>query len=65
MTIQTPVPEDDPLIIAWKAYKESDAFAHAKSWATNVAWIQQHPDNADGQLWSAFEHGWRLRGKSP
>jgi hypothetical protein len=59
MTVQTPVPENDPLMIAWKAYKQSDSYGNTKSWATNIDWIKQHPDNVDGQLWSAFEHGWR------
>lgn len=44
------IPEDHPLALAWRAFKESDDFANAKRWAV----IEQH---TDGALWHCFLKG--------
>jgi hypothetical protein len=57
------VAADDPLMIAWEAYKRTAAFANTKKWATDIEWIKQSSDNVDGQLWAAFDAGWRAAQK--
>ena len=44
------VPADHPLMIAWKAYKESPDYANTKKWAT-------HEEHTEGSLWAAFMAG--------
>ena len=34
MTVGCPVAEDDPLMVAWKAYKQTEDYANSYSWAT-------------------------------
>ena len=46
------VPDDDPLMIAWKAYKATQRFANTKRWAAD-------PSYTDGSLWAAFAEGYR------
>lgn len=45
-----PVPEDHPLMVAWKAYKESPDYANTKKWA-------MHEEHTEGSLWAAFMAG--------
>ena len=33
----TPVAQDDPLMIAWKAYQETDDYKNSKYWALRLA----------------------------
>lgn len=46
-----PLRADDPRMIAWNAYRESDDFQNTKRWATQ-------PDHTEGSLWAAFLRGW-------
>ena len=46
------VPEDHPLMLAWKAYQKTNDYRNTHEWAK----IEQH---TDGSLWAAFEQGWR------
>jgi hypothetical protein len=48
--LNTPYPPDDPVMVAWKAYKASEEFANTRRWATN-------PEHTDGSLWAAFRAG--------
>jgi hypothetical protein len=34
---QTPCPADHPMMLAWEAYKETEAFKNSKHWAMTVA----------------------------
>jgi len=52
MPIETQVPDDDPLMIAWTAYKHSNEFVNSRKWAL----FEQH---VDGSMWAAFEAGFR------
>lgn len=47
-----PVPADNPLMFAWKAYKASAEYANTRKWAG-------HDEHVDGSLWAAFEQGYR------
>lgn len=47
-----PLPDDDPLMIAWKAYKETDEYKNIRNWAS-------HPSHVDGSLWASFVQGYR------
>lgn len=51
--VASPVPADHPLMIAWTAYKETDAYKNSLGWA-------RHPsgDFAEGSMWAAFERGY-------
>ena len=53
---------NDPLMKAWETYKLTPHFANTRKWATDIDWLKQDASNADGQLWAAFEAGWRSRG---
>lgn len=47
-----PVRDDEPLMIAWKKYKETDEFKNSEKWAQYVT----HP-HIGGSLWAVFEAG--------
>ena len=51
----TPVAEDDPLMIAWRAYTATEQYANNLKWATNPI----VPAHVEGALWGAFEAGFR------
>ena len=51
MTAQAPVPEDHPMMIAWKSYKLSWEYSNTRKWALQ-------DEHVDGSLWSAFAQGW-------
>ena len=52
MSTLTPCPQDDPLMIAWNSYKQSDKYANTKKWATD-------PNHTEGSLWAVFEAGYK------
>ena len=56
MTTETPVPETDPLMIAWQAYKATGEYANTRQWAA-------HETHVDGSLWTAFVAGWSVAKK--
>jgi hypothetical protein len=49
MSCSTPAPKDSPLILAWEAFKLTEAYANALRWLAE--------GNYDGELWCAFERG--------
>lgn len=51
MGAMTPVPNDDPLMVAWNEYKASEEYRNTKKWAA----FEEH---VDGSLWAAFLAGW-------
>lgn len=54
MSIQSQVPADHPMMVAWEAYKASDEYSNTKRWAAHV-------EHVDGSLWAAFVMGWNRR----
>lgn len=63
------VPDDDPLMIAWKAWKGSEDGRNAAKWgsAISVSIVDNqstisHP-HLDGALWGAFMAGFRASGE--
>lgn len=44
MPVETPVPDNDPLMIAWEAYKRTEEFANSKRWAMRIAPFVQASD---------------------
>jgi len=47
----SPVPEDDPLMKAWQAYKSSPEYLNSWTWAGEIK-------HRDGSMWAAFVQGW-------
>jgi hypothetical protein len=52
MSAQSPVPEDHPLMIAWKSYVLTEDFSNTEKWAQEV----KH-EFLRGSLWAVFEAG--------
>jgi len=50
--VQTLAAEDDPLMVAWKAYQQTAEFANSKKLAA-------HEQHLMGSLWAVFESGFR------
>lgn len=48
--VMAPVPNDHPLMTAWKAYKSSDDYRNSFKWAAEA----QH---REGSMWAAFSAG--------
>ena len=46
------IDKNNPLFVAWTAYKQTEEYANAVRWAG---------ENPEGELWSAFMHGWDAR----
>lgn len=57
MSTQTPVAADDPLMIAWEALKQTEEYQNAVHWTIEA----KNNNEADGELWFAFEAGWNTR----
>jgi hypothetical protein len=69
--VQAQVPKDDPLMIAWEAYRATESFAVAKKWAETfeVRYCDnevkvRHP-HIDGSLWAMFVAGFKARENAP
>lgn len=58
MNASTPVAENDPRMIAWKAYVETAEYANTFKWAGTTE------QNRQGSLWAAFIEGF-TRSASP
>ena len=54
----SPCPENHPLMIAWKAYQETDDFKNTRRWAVI-------PEHVQGSLWAAFMAGFNSAISSP
>ena len=52
MAVMAAVPADDPLMVAWESYQETEDFKNTKRWAKN-------PEHLQGSLWAAFMSGFR------
>lgn len=69
----TKIPDDDPLMVAWKKYQESADFQNSKHWALRLTppieaggrrqqediMPHEHRErHVEGSLWAAFMAGW-------
>jgi hypothetical protein len=52
MPVESQVPSDHPMMIAWESYKTSEDYANTRKWA-------QHEQHVNGSLWAAFVEGWK------
>lgn len=52
MSTMALVPKDDPLMIAWEVFKQTEHYENAKRWA-------KHPEHLEGSLWAMYEQGFR------
>jgi hypothetical protein len=52
MSVMSPVPKADPLMVAWEAYRQTDDYANTKQWAIQA-------DHTEGSLWAAFMAGFQ------
>jgi len=75
--VMTPCKPDDPLMIAWKAYQETEDYANSYKWATAAIehvvlpeptdpmanrWTEDHYRQfVQGSMWAAFMAGFRAR----
>lgn len=66
MTAETQVEDDDPMMIAWKAYRASFAAENSERWARHFT-VKADPENGAvriaqphlvGSLWAVFCAGW-------
>ena len=66
---QAAVLNDDPLMIAWTAFKKTYEFANAKKWAAHMTLRTSADDttmtiehvHVEGSLWSAFTAGYKAK----
>ena len=49
-SVQAQVPEDSPMMVAWRKYEASDEYANSEKWAR----IEAH---TKGAMWAAFVAG--------
>lgn len=75
MPNETALSEDDPRMIAWKAYKATPEFANTEQWARHISVIEMRGAGGPigvpapmqaishphvmGSLWAAFQAGYR------
>ena len=65
--VSAKVPDDDPLMIAWKAYLESEDYDNAKRWAETfviegdgkLGTISAKHPHLEGSLWAMFAKGFQ------
>jgi hypothetical protein len=50
MSTMTPVPNNHPVMLAWRAYQATPEYANTKKWAV-------HEKHIEGSLWAAFLAG--------
>ena len=51
MPAEVSLPENDPIMIAWNEYRETEAYHNSLKWAE----FEQH---REGSLWAAFLQGY-------
>ena len=64
MTMQAALPDNHPLIIAWKIFCDTDEFKNALRWAVETKYDDgrqisdiQREQHAKGAMWLAFTKG--------
>lgn len=63
MPTQVKLPDDHPMMVAWRAFQATEDFANSKRWAEVVdlrietdSLKMRHP-HLDGSLWNIFMNG--------
>lgn len=51
--VYQPLPDDDPVMVAWNLYKTTEDYANTLKWAA-------YKEHRVGSLWACFLEGWRL-----
>lgn len=67
MSTSTKLPDDDPLMISWKAYQQTQEYDNTLRWAKNftitVAYdtgqLIMNANTQEGSLWAAFAEGFK------
>lgn len=49
--VQTEMPEDHPMRVAFEAYRSTESYANTFRWA-------EYPQHRTGSLWAAFNAGY-------
>lgn len=57
MSTQSPLPQNDPLLIAFQQLKHTPEYRNAVNWTIKA----ENENRADGELWFAFAAGWNAR----
>lgn len=57
MSTQSPMPQNDPLLIAFQQLKHTPEYRNAVNWTIKA----ENENHADGELWFAFAAGWNAR----
>ena len=57
MSTQSPLPQNDPLLIAFQQLKHTPEYRNAVNWTIKA----ENENHADGELWFAFAAGWNAR----
>lgn len=57
MSTQSPLPQNDPLLIAFQQLKHTPEYKSAVNWTIKA----ENENHADGELWFAFAAGWNAR----
>ena len=58
----TPVAQDHPMMIAWKAYEATDHYGRTRNQAVRSGPGAKHEHDltmVEGALWAAFCEGWK------
>lgn len=58
MSVSAQEPKDSPLMLAWTAHKESEAYKNSLNWAA-------YSDHREGSLWALFSAGFRAATHTP
>lgn len=65
MTAMTPMTDDDPIMIAWKAYRATDEAMNSEFWAKHVTIDNPRDGKAtvnhlhfEGAMWAVFLAGY-------
>ena len=63
MSVSSPVPDNDPRMIAWNAYKATDDYANTVKWALDTD-VQNNlrQQYVEGSLWASFIQGFEAGG---
>lgn len=67
MNVSAKLPDDDPLMIAWNAYKQTKEYDNVLRWAKNftitVAYdtgqLIMNANTQEGSLWAAYAEGFK------
>lgn len=56
MSTQSPLPQNDPMLIAFQILKKTQEYQNAVKWTIKA----ENESHADGELWFAFAAGYEI-----